>query len=234
MEDKKRLEKTGSPEKRRERLQNREKDKKTRWKQLNNLNENEIDEEEEEELSSEEESQENEKKVVKKEEKENNDEVYKMNNDESKPQALTEEQMREEWKRRKERKCNICITGCIPETWNTKENIEKELEKYLKSKIQVKEIEIVKESEIKVKLMSWEDKRIIMIAKGELKGSDMWIDDDMTDREKGVQKWLRDKARNETKRGKTAHAKYQKLLIGREEWNWNERTGTLEKKKWSE
>lgn len=79
-----------------------------------------------------------------------------------------------------------------------------------------------------VKVDSWEEKEKIMKNKGKLKGTSYFVDHDLTQTEEKIQKELRDKAREEKGKGRTAKVGYQKIFMGNTWWKWNRNTEELE------
>ncbi|KMQ89610.1 golgin subfamily a member 6-like protein 2 protein [Lasius niger] len=77
-----------------------------------------------------------------------------------------------------------------------------------------------------VKLEEWEDKRKIMEKKKELYRG-IYIEDDLTWKEREVQKNLRDLASEHKKSGKSAKVGYFKLCVDGKWLRWNERRGSL-------
>lgn len=144
--------------------------------------------------------------------------------------AVEELQNREERREKQERKNNIIIKGDI----EVRENEWKDTEKI---KMRVKQIceeatgEEVKVDEafriskqdstpsiIKAKLANFETKLKVMKAKSKLNRG-VYIEDDLTKHESGVQGILRKRAREEREKGNTTKVGYQKLYInGRKEY----------------
>lgn len=82
-----------------------------------------------------------------------------------------------------------------------------------------------------VALESMENKREIMKSKSCLKGSGIWIEDDLTDREKEIQSWLERLKEEEKSLGIEAILGYQKVKIQGVWYNWEEKKGGLEVQK---
>ena len=60
-----------------------------------------------------------------------------------------------------------------------------------------------------------------------LKGTKIWLSDDLTPREQEVQEWLERIAEKEEEKGKKVNIKYQKLIINGELFQWHELEGEL-------
>lgn len=79
----------------------------------------------------------------------------------------------------------------------------------------------------------WQQKREIMNKRKELE-KDIWIEDDLTRKEREIQKRLREKAKEEKERGNKVRIGifiYMKIQIGEETFRWNEREQKLEEEK---
>ncbi|KAJ3656653.1 hypothetical protein Zmor_015710 [Zophobas morio] len=103
---------------------------------------------------------------------------------------------------------------------------------FLQSTIQV-QAKIIEATKIKTtlgkdiivaKLGSWEDKQNIMQAKSKLKGTKVFIDNDLTKEENRVQANLRKLAKNERDQGKNVNVGYQKLIVDKQIWDWDGKT----------
>lgn len=77
------------------------------------------------------------------------------------------------------------------------------------------------------KMESVEDKIRTMKEKGKLKGQKIYVDDDLTIEERGVQKQIRDKAREQKATGKEVRVRYRKLLINGKTFKWDEKRREL-------
>lgn len=78
-----------------------------------------------------------------------------------------------------------------------------------------------------VELEAFENKVEILKRRGALKGTGIVIDDDFTDREKQIQEWIQEIAREEREEGKDAKAGYAKIRVDGEWHEWSERRGTF-------
>lgn len=75
---------------------------------------------------------------------------------------------------------------------------------------------------IAVKMNSFDEKLNIMRNKGKLRGSDIFIDSDLTKREAEVQKKIRDKVQEEKNKGNNAKVGYKKIWINGVWRPWNQ------------
>lgn len=79
-----------------------------------------------------------------------------------------------------------------------------------------------------IKLYSFKNKVKIMRKKAELKGTRIWLGDDLTEREQQIQEWLRARARVEKNKGNDVRVGFAKIKINSVWKIWNETTGKLE------
>ena len=121
----------------------------------------------------------------------------------------------EEARRKEERKNNIVITG------SGKGNLER-----VWGLLEV-EVDIVAAHElgksgnmVLVETRCWEEKRKIMSAKRKLRGTNIFVDDDLTPEERRVQRELRLRAKEERKNGVEVWVGYRKMKIAGELWVW--------------
>lgn len=158
---------------------------------------------------------------------------------------------REEWKREKEkleqrmeelerinerrerenRKKNIVIKGV---SWG-RDKVEEEVSRFVKEKLKA-EVTVERAYKIRMKenketiiasLGSWDQKREVMNRKRELTQG-IWIEDDLTKEERGIQMKLRERAREEREKGNKVKVGYMKLFIGDRVFRWNEKRGEIE------
>jgi hypothetical protein len=142
--------------------------------------------------------------------------------------GLEEERDRAERERRKR---NVVIRGT---DWGEEGN-EGEVEEFLKEKLKI-EVKVEKAKKIKVgekdkimiaTLKTWEEKWKVMREKSKLEKG-VYIDDDLTRREREVQQRLRVIARARREKGEQVKIGYKKLKIGYRWYRWNEREEKLE------
>lgn len=75
-----------------------------------------------------------------------------------------------------------------------------------------------------IELKNEQDKKKLMQAKSKLKnlkGETIYINDDLTNREREMQKIIRQMAKKERENGKTVKIGYRKLIVNGTEWRWN-------------
>lgn len=126
------------------------------------------------------------------------------------------------------RRNNIVIKGfkATEERQLHCEEVETFMESSLKTKVKLTSIREIKRNTglpiIIAKCESFEQKLQIMKAKNRLKGTQFFIDDDLTSEERKVQSILRNMARDERGKGNSVKVGYRKLIINTEIWDWKE------------
>lgn len=137
-------------------------------------------------------------------------------------EALEDKVEREE---KEKRRNNIVVKGVVSQAGKEKEMIKE----FLGRQISV-EVEIVQAHKINregrpgmilATVESFEKKLEIMKAKRTLRGTDVYIDDDMTVEERNVQREIRKIAKEQKAKGKVVKIGYRKIIIGGEEFRWN-------------
>lgn len=153
-------------------------------------------------------------------------------------ERLKELEKREEDRERRERRNNIILTGeklvCKE---NPKMTAQEVLRNVMKTEAEVEEAFWIKkkegESMLLVRLRTWEQKREVMIKKSKLKGKRLYVENDLTRKEREVQKNIRDIARAEKARGMQVKIGYRKLKVGDRIFRWEEEEGLRETNFWS-
>lgn len=147
-----------------------------------------------------------------------------------KPEAISEEEMNREIAERRARKCNVSVNYLVEKGMKTEEVVKKIREK---TGIRIREdmVDNKWKSGFRVIFMTREEREFALQKKSELKGEDIWLERDATDREKRVHRWIREYARQvNDKCGKLeARASYAKMWRYGEWWRYNERTAKMER-----
>lgn len=139
-----------------------------------------------------------------------------------------------ERKDREERRNNVVIKG---ESFGN-ENLEKVVSEFLKDKINV-EGKVKKAVNIKTKenriitiaeLESIEMKKEVMIKKKLLGNEKVYIDDDMTFKERAIQSRIREIAKKKKKEGSEVKVSYMKICVDGMWLKWNEYKNRFEQK----
>lgn len=132
---------------------------------------------------------------------------------------------------KRERKNNIVIKGLQTEGTTVKHGVEA----FLKNKLQLN-VEINEAREINtgnnrkliiVKMESWEEKIKIMKEKSKLKGTNQYIEDDLTPEERKIQATLRNMAKNEKEKGNLVKVGHQAITIEGKRWIWDQKKNKL-------
>ncbi|KYN50592.1 hypothetical protein ALC57_10669 [Trachymyrmex cornetzi] len=137
---------------------------------------------------------------------------------------------------RRERRLNIVIKGVEVKGGSVREMVGSVFEKIglNESEINVKDAFMIRgkerESMIMVKLNSMYDKRRIMEKKGKLRGSRVYVDDDMTKSERDRQREIRRWAKNERDKGKSVKVGFGRGWLNGKEYEWKSERGVNEKK----
>lgn len=131
---------------------------------------------------------------------------------------------------RKKRKKNIVIRGLRTVGRGIKEEIKEIIKEKMGLSVYIKHIRHIGGG-IVVVLESMENKREIMRNKKCLQGLDIWIEDDLTVREKEIQSWLERLREEERGLGIEAQVGYQKVKVQGNWYNWDEKEGRLEEQK---
>ncbi|XP_057339424.1 putative uncharacterized protein DDB_G0274405 [Microplitis mediator] len=140
-----------------------------------------------------------------------------------KPKELTEEEWQSEKNRRARRRNNICIRFKEGEH----EEAIKTVENRIKISIERKNVRIGYKNMVIVYFDSLVEKKAVLLNRAELKGTNVYIDDDSTEREVQVQRWLRDIVHTEREKGNEARASYMKVCVNNEWHKWDEKRGKL-------
>ena len=92
---------------------------------------------------------------------------------------------------------------------------------------EIKEARGLRDGRILVRINSMEDKIKIMKKRKNLIGTRIYIDDDLTKKERWIQKKIKERSDKERAEGKKTIIKYKKLIINGTEWRWNESKSML-------
>lgn len=137
-----------------------------------------------------------------------------------------------EWEKekleREKRKLNIVIRGQEFTEDRVEEQVEEFLEANLKVEVKTESAYILKKNKeerkgnlVIAKLQQWEMKKQVMFNKKELRKG-VYIDDDLTEKERKIQLEVRKKAREEKGNGKNVKAGYMKVQIDGKWLKWSE------------
>lgn len=144
------------------------------------------------------------------------------------PRPLNEGELKEEGGRRAYRRNNVSVY--FPnEEGNTRERIlDTIFEKCGNGNRGNTMLKHERGGLIVMKFKELNEKLEMMTRRRELKGTNIWIKDDSTKREKEVQNWLTEVAGNERRCGRCVEVRYMRICFGDRWWRWNDRRGNIE------
>lgn len=142
------------------------------------------------------------------------------------PDKLSEREYVWEMRERSNRKSNVIIRGMRAVGRGIKEEIKGIIKEYVGLEIYIKRVRAIG-GELLVELDSMENKINIMKMKIRLRGSGIWIDDDLTRREKQVQEWLESLVKDERENGLNTRLGYFKVQVDGGWYEWDEKKGRL-------
>ncbi|XP_057332083.1 cilia- and flagella-associated protein 251-like [Microplitis mediator] len=140
------------------------------------------------------------------------------------PKKLSMNDFIEEIAKRRKRRNNICIRHKCADSKQAVRQIEEKLQVNLSNK----KFNIYSENLLMVYCESFAEKIDFMKNRGNLKGSDIFLDDDLTTREQEVNAWLRNVEQIQREKGASTRRSYMKICIDGRWEQWNEKTGELE------
>ena len=148
------------------------------------------------------------------------------------PNGTDEEEWEAEKKERWSRKKNILVKGLTLLTRHPKEELERWIWDTLQSEIRVEKMEKIEGGGWRARIEEWPKKLEVMRKKVCLSalGWGVWLTDDLTDRQKEVQKWLEKEAEAWRLRGKEAITGYQKLQVEGTWLEWDDQRGEMKLK----
>lgn len=162
--------------------------------------------------------------------------VVRRENEEMKQELAKLQGITERLERESRRK-NVIVAGIPIDTADpqeVKQCVESFIEQNLEIKIQVKSAHKLGGKMCLIELADLKEKEEIMKNKHRLKnlrGQRVYINDDLTEGEREVQKQIRLRAREERGGGKKVKVGYNRLIIEDEEWRWNRNGNKLERVK---
>lgn len=125
------------------------------------------------------------------------------------------------------KKRNLIVTGIKMDT-NDNVTLKKAMEtftsKVLNVEAKIKSAKKIGENICLMEMESMEEKIKIMKVKNQLKHfkeERVYINDDLTEKERGIQKIIRGKEKEERSKGKNTKVGYQKLIVNGVMWKWN-------------
>lgn len=142
------------------------------------------------------------------------------------PEALGESEYEYEMKERERRRRNILIRGIRTIGKGRKEEIKEIIKKQIGIDLYIKTIRAIGGGLV-LELYAMENKIEIMKRKGMLKGMDLWIEDDLTERERQIKHWLERLMEEEKINGLEVRIGYMKVEVDGIWYEWREKEGRL-------
>lgn len=131
------------------------------------------------------------------------------------------------------RRNNVIIKGLAVEQ-NVEEEVNRLLESKLNSEIKPESIKPIKNIRntpiILLKFKNSEDKNHIMKNRSKLKGSEIYIENDMTKEERRIQFVIRKRAKEERRKGNKTNIGFKTLYINGTKWIWESEVDSLVQK----
>lgn len=109
-----------------------------------------------------------------------------------------------------------------------KEILEQAIKRELKIHVQARKAYKIGPKRCILEMDRWEDKLTILKEKAKLKGKNIYIDSELTHKEREIQKKIRDIAREEKRKGIKVRVRYQRLELNDKVFVWNRRGHSLE------
>lgn len=131
---------------------------------------------------------------------------------------------------RKERGNNIIIKNTEMEGKELSKEVTQFIKKEMKIDVEITEAYEVRKGIVLAKLKKRSEKRNIMIKKNMLKETQIYVEDDLTYKERQIQKKLREVARKEKAHGKQVKVGYQRITIDKKTYAWTDIEEQLESK----
>lgn len=142
------------------------------------------------------------------------------------PEAMSEREFKWELVERENRKKNLIIRGIRSVGRGIKEEVKEIIRRYMGIEIYIGKVRVVGGGTV-LELESFENKLEILKRRSRLKGIDIWLEDDLTAREKQVQEWLNKIVIEERGNGLEAKLGYQKIFVDGNWYEWNDREGRV-------
>lgn len=133
---------------------------------------------------------------------------------------------------RSNKRNNVVISGLTPNEIESGAAIQNFVKEYLKIDIHIESMYKIRADMCSAKLASKEEKEKLMKAKTQLrfvKERKVYISNDLTWKERKIQKLIRERAVKEKQLNKEVKIGYQRLYIGGKKWTWNKVDNRIEK-----
>lgn len=130
-------------------------------------------------------------------------------------------------------KNNLVISGIKIDT-EDKETLKVATKNFIKealnADVEIKDAYKIGDKRCIVEMENMKDKAEILRNKAKLRGKDVFIDSDLTLKERKIQKQLREMAKIEKGKGAKVKVRYQKLIVDGKLMVWDEKTNILKEK----
>lgn len=144
----------------------------------------------------------------------------------SRPGRMSQGELRHEIQERRYRRKNIVTSGDLDGDWASPETAGRKIKEMFTVEPGIRRIRQIKRGYL-ITLDLLDTKKEIMAQKSKLKGSNIWINDDLTPRQVETQKWLKNLAKELQKAGNNVCSRYMKLSIDEAWWRWDDVEGDL-------
>lgn len=146
---------------------------------------------------------------------------------------VAEMKIKEEERERREKKRNIVIWGARGQDGEARQAAVRVFRKINNEfeEAGIRDAMYIGRNEnrgIVVELEKFEDKKKLMVGKSKLKGETIYLDDDLTKKEREMQKNIREWAKNLRTRGKRVNVGYGKGYVDGKEFKWNPERRVME------
>lgn len=136
-----------------------------------------------------------------------------------------------EEKDKERRKCNVVIKGIAEKQIYNTQGIKGWIKTNLKVDVEVKSVINLskpdKRDMLLVELGNYQEKQDIMKNKSRLKGTEIYVEYDLTLEERKIAAYLRKTAKEEREKGKQVKIGYKKLYVNRKMYVWDSRIEAL-------
>lgn len=123
---------------------------------------------------------------------------------------------------KEQKKNNIIIKNSQINGDNIQDKVKNFISEKLNIETSLSDAYEIKKGVILAKIENWTQKRLIMEKKMLLKGTNTYIDNDLTAQEMNIQKQLRDIAKEKRAKGNSVKVGYKKIIINNRKYEWHE------------
>jgi hypothetical protein len=142
---------------------------------------------------------------------------------------ITKQEEKLERKEKQEIRNNIVIKNIKFKSATIKEEVKTFIQQKLETDVEVIDTIEINDNMTIVKLENWEQKKQVMKNKSKLRGEKIYIDGELTRREREIQKKIVEVAKDKIKNGDKAKVGYKKLILNGKVYIWDEKKSRLTK-----